>query len=103
MCIEAVGMLSRLWETASAEDRRGMAHNLFDELVVDIDTRQIVSFKLKPWADRFLVLRMALYEEEYPEVAEEVRAEMAEKETPPTGEGQGNHMPHRGIEPLFPP
>ncbi len=103
MCIEAVDRLARLWDAANDEDRKGMAQNLFEEIVVDVDARRIVGFKLKPWADRFLVLRMALYEDEYPDLAEEVRAELAEKENPLTDQGQGNPMPHRGIEPLFPP
>ncbi len=75
-----------------------MVHNLFEELVVDLDARRIVDFKLKPWADRFLVLRMVLQEEEHPELAEKVRAELAQNETPPTAQGQGNDMPHRGFE-----
>lgn len=96
-CIEAVAMLERLWDVADDEDKRGMAHNLFEEIVVDLDTRRIVGFKLKPWADRFLVLRMALYEDEYPELADELREEMAENEIPPADEGQGNDVPHRGL------
>lgn len=97
MCLEAIDKLARLWDTADEEDRQGMAQNLFEEVVVDLDTRRITGFKLKPWADRFLVLRMALYEDEYPELAEEVREELAENENPLTDESQGNHMPHRGL------
>ncbi len=97
MCIEALDKLARLWDTANEEDRKGLAHNLFEEVVVDLDTRRIVSFKLKPWADRFLVLRMALYEEEYPELAAEVRQALEENENPLTENNQGNHMPHRGL------
>lgn len=103
MCLDAVDKIARLWDGADAEDRRGMAQNLFEEVIVNIDTRRIESFKLKPWADRFLVLRMELYRDEYPELAKEIEAALAEKESPLTGEGQGNHMPHRGLEPLFLP
>lgn len=33
-------------------------------MIYNLDTHRIVDFKLKPWADRFLVLRAALYEGE---------------------------------------
>ena len=66
MCLDAVDRLARLWDTADDEDRKGLAQNLFDEVVVDLDTRRIVGFKLKPWTERFLVLRMELYRDEYP-------------------------------------
>src|SRR5690606_29060567 len=36
----------------------------FDEIVYDLDTQQIVDFRLKPWADQFIILRAALYETE---------------------------------------
>jgi hypothetical protein len=39
-------------------------HSLFDEIVVDIDTRRITSFKLKPWAEQFLIVRASLYDAE---------------------------------------
>jgi len=97
MCLDAVDKIARLWDGADAEDRQGMAQNLFDELVINVDTRRIESFKLKPWADRFLVLRMELYREEYPDLAAEVEAALGEKESPLTDESQGNDMPHRGL------
>jgi hypothetical protein len=97
MCLDAVDKIARLWDGADAEDRQGMAQNLFDELVVNVDTRRIESFKLKPWADRFLVLRMELYRDEYPDLAAEVEAALGEKESPLTDESQGNDMPHRGL------
>lgn len=45
------------------EDRQGMARNLFNYVIFDLDTHRIVDFRLKPWADRFVTLRAALYEE----------------------------------------
>ena len=98
MCLDAVDKIARLWDGADADDRQGMAQNLFDELVINVDTRRIESFKLKPWADRFLVLRMELYREEYPDLAAEVEAALGEKESPLTDESQGNDMPHRGLK-----
>ncbi len=64
MCIEVVDRLSRLWDISSNEDKQGLVRSLFTELVYDLDTRRIVSFQLKPWADRFVTVRGALYEEE---------------------------------------
>lgn len=61
MCIEAVDRVSRLWDRADDEDRQGLVRSLFDYLVYDLDSRRIVDFRLKPWADRFLTLRTTLY------------------------------------------
>src|SRR5690606_30281087 len=97
MCLDIVDKLSRLWDMADDEDRQGMAQDIFEEVVVNLDTRRIESFKLKPWIERFLIVRMELYRDEYPELAEEIEGELAEKQTPPADEGQGNHMPHRGL------
>jgi hypothetical protein len=96
VCLDAIDKMARLWDMADDEDRKGMAQNLFEEVVVNLDTRRIESFKLKPWADRFLVLRMELYRDEYPQLAEEAEANLTQKQTPPADEDQGNNMPHRG-------
>jgi hypothetical protein len=37
---------------------------LFSYVVYDLDIRRIVDFRLKPWADRFLVLYSVLYEDD---------------------------------------
>jgi DNA invertase Pin-like site-specific DNA recombinase len=62
LCMELVDKLSRLWDVATDEDKQGMAHSLFEYLVYDLDTQQITDFRLKPWAEPFLVLRGALYD-----------------------------------------
>ncbi|MEP7289350.1 MAG: hypothetical protein ABI947_26660 [Chloroflexota bacterium] len=64
MCMDALDKLSRLWDVGEPEDRQGMARSLLSYIVYDLDKRRIVDFRLKPWADRFLVLRAALYEDE---------------------------------------
>jgi hypothetical protein len=64
MCMDALDKLSRLWEIGEPEDRQGMARSLFSYVVFDLDSRRIVDFRLKPWADRFLVLRATLYKNE---------------------------------------
>jgi hypothetical protein len=55
--------LAHLWAAASNEDRQGMARSLFEYVIYDLDAHRITDFRLKPWADRFLVLRSALYDE----------------------------------------
>ncbi len=62
MCVDAVTKISNVWENGTDEDRRGLAHTLFEEIVYDLDTQRIVSFQLKAWADQFLVLCGTLYE-----------------------------------------
>ncbi len=61
MCIHAVETINRLWEVSNDEDRQGMARHLFEYVVYDLDRQEIVDFRLKPWADQFLMLRTALY------------------------------------------
>jgi len=64
MCVEAVDKFARLWEISTDEDKQGMVRGLFSYIVFNLDTQRIVDFRLKPWADRFLMLRSALYEDE---------------------------------------
>jgi DNA invertase Pin-like site-specific DNA recombinase/cell division septum initiation protein DivIVA len=50
------------WHDASSADRQAFAHNLFEEIIYDLDTRRITAFKLKPWAESFLQLRVGIAE-----------------------------------------
>lgn len=61
MCVEAVDKIVGLWETSNDEDKYGMARHLFEHVIYDLDEQRIVDFRLKPSANRFLVLRHALY------------------------------------------
>jgi hypothetical protein len=47
--------------TAAGLDSHGF------EIIYDLDKRQIVDFKMKSWAESFLVLRAALYQDEMSE------------------------------------
>ncbi|HEX2621623.1 MAG TPA: hypothetical protein VHL11_15800, partial [Phototrophicaceae bacterium] len=89
MCMEAVEKIQRLWEITDDEDRQGLVRSLFTEIVYDLDAQRITDFRLKPWADRFLVLRTALYEDE------------ATKQNSSSTEGMRNDVPHTGFEPVF--
>ncbi len=63
MCMSAVDRLARLWDMSDAEDRQGLVRSLFTHITYDLDTQRIVDFRLKPWADRYLILRSALYDD----------------------------------------
>lgn len=63
MCIETVERISTLWAMSDDEDRQGFVRSLFEYVVYDLDQRRITDFQLKPWADRFLVVRAALYKD----------------------------------------
>jgi len=63
-CITFMSHATQLWDTASDQDRQGLARMLFEYVIYDLDEKRITGFKLKPWADRFLVLRASLYNEE---------------------------------------
>jgi DNA invertase Pin-like site-specific DNA recombinase len=64
MCIHAVDTINRLWEVNNDEDKKGLAQHLFEHITYDLDRQEIVDFRLKPWAEQFLMLRAALYAEE---------------------------------------
>lgn len=59
--LDFVNDMPRLWKTGSAENRQILARSLFEYLVYDLDARQITDFRLKPWAERFLSLRLELF------------------------------------------
>jgi hypothetical protein len=63
-CIAFLDHAMHLWAEASDQDRQGLVRMLFEYVIYDLDQKQITRFKLKPWADRFLVLRASLYEQE---------------------------------------
>ncbi len=87
MCIEAVDKLARLWEMSEPEDRQGLAQSLFEHIVYDLDAQQIVDFRLKPWADRFLVVRASI-----PTLEDGLQTEN------PPFQGVGKDMPLRRAE-----
>jgi hypothetical protein len=60
MCVEAVDKLSRLWAISLRSSGSLMAHSLFECLVYDLDAQRITDFRLKPWADRFLLAQSDL-------------------------------------------
>ena len=62
VCIEAVDKIAKLWEISGDEDKQQLARSLFHYIVYDLDSQRIVDFQLKPWADRFIMLRGKLYE-----------------------------------------
>jgi hypothetical protein len=62
--IEMVKRLQQFWEISEGEDRKLLAHSLFDEIVYDMDRRRIIDFKVKQWAEPFLILRAALYNDQ---------------------------------------
>jgi hypothetical protein len=61
---EAFTKITTMWETSSDEDKQGLARTLFQYIVFDLDTHRIVDFRLKSWADRYMTLRTALYDNE---------------------------------------
>ncbi len=48
------------WTQANDETRRSLAHRLFEYLIYDLDARKIVDFKLKPWAELLMQLKITL-------------------------------------------
>ncbi len=57
MCMNMANEIAHVWDTSGDEDRQQMAHMLFEYIVYDLDKREIVDFRLKSWADRYLIVR----------------------------------------------
>jgi len=73
MCMDALDKMNKLWDMADDEDKQGMARMMFEAVYLDLDTKRIIDFRLKPWADRFLVVRAALYDAEDDKTSAETR------------------------------
>lgn len=96
LCVETIERLSKLWDMSSGEDRQGMVRMLFEYIEYDLDTRRFTDFRLKSWADNFLILRSALYDTENPQLSEGRK----EKTTSETGtKSEATSVPLGGIEP----
>jgi hypothetical protein len=50
--------LSAIWDAGNADQRQSLIRSLFTHVVYDLDARRIASFKLKPWIERFVDLRV---------------------------------------------
>jgi DNA invertase Pin-like site-specific DNA recombinase len=62
--MELVRRIKEFWDSTTGEDRKLLAHSLFDEIIYDLDNKRVVDFRVKDWTEPFLVLRAALYEDE---------------------------------------
>lgn len=95
MCIETVGRISTTWLHADAEDRRGLARSLFEYIVYDLDKRRIVDFRLKSWAERFIILRAKLYgQDDHEGVQNNTETESEEKEGNYPNHGEATYAPY---------
>lgn len=89
-CLNKISEITKLWETATPEAKQQFVQSLFDEIVFDLDKERIVDFKLKGWANTYVMGVGELYAEESKtplENSQEVYTEVA-----PTG-----------LEPVSPP
>ncbi len=62
--MEVLAMMTDLWDESADEDKQQIARMMFEEIVYDLDRLEIVDFRLKPWAERFLILRAQLYDDD---------------------------------------
>ncbi len=62
--MELVKRLKLFWDSTTGEDRKMLAHSLFDEISYDLDAKRIVDFKVKIWAEPFLMLRAELLKQD---------------------------------------
>jgi hypothetical protein len=64
LCLQTIEKLATFWEIATNEDKQGMVRLLFEYVEYDLDAKRITDFRLKPWADKFVILHAALYQTE---------------------------------------
>lgn len=103
LCIEAVDKLHFIWQNSDDEDRQGFVRNLFEWVEYDLDARRITNFRLKPWADRFIILRGSLYDDDLlsalqkgPDDDDDGGSE-GKKELAPASQEVKQAVPHRGL------
>ena len=58
LTMKMVADLIQSWHEANPETRRSLAHSLFEEIIYDLDEQRIVDFKLKPWAELLMQLKV---------------------------------------------
>ncbi len=63
---EMVSNLIHNWHEGSTEVRRAFANSLFEYLVYDLDIQRLVDFKLRPWAELLMQLKVAVDEHSTP-------------------------------------
>jgi hypothetical protein len=48
------------WKDGNLETRRALPYGVFQYLIYDLDKQQVVDFKLKPWLERVMQLKLTL-------------------------------------------
>jgi DNA invertase Pin-like site-specific DNA recombinase len=98
LCMETIEQLKRGWDIAPDIDKQGMVRMLFEMVEYNLDTKRITDYRLKPWADNFVILRAALYEyeNEMPHFREARKDEIGEEEDT---KNVSRIAPPEGIEP----
>ncbi len=56
-CIDGLVNLGDLWQTGEAHERQLIARLVFNHLVFDLDTGEIVSYQLRPWIEELVERR----------------------------------------------
>jgi hypothetical protein len=85
MRLHGIDVITRLWNLSPDEDKRGMAQHMFEAITYDLDKQEIVDFRLKEWAGKFMRLRIALHADD-----------QSNKE-----DYDGRRMTPTGLEPVF--
>ena len=96
LCMNVVSQIASVWDKGSAADKQALVQGLFVGVYYDLDTRRITGFKLKPWADKYLVVRANLN-------ALESDTDHAESKAAPANVGMEQDVPLSGFEPEFQP
>lgn len=96
LVVNAVNRILRVWEGSDEKAKQEFIRALFTSITYNLDTRRIVDFKLKPWAEQFLVLRANLYATEKG-AGEENVITGGENKTAPAVKGMEQAVPLSGV------
>lgn len=55
------------------EDKKGLVQSTFEYILFDMDTDRITDFRLKPWADQYVMIRAEMIVEEHGEMLQNGR------------------------------
>lgn len=59
-CIQAFNRLKTTWNGSINEEKQQLAQGLFEKVIYDLDAKEIVGFRLHPWADSYLKVKAEL-------------------------------------------
>lgn len=71
--LATLSKLKDVWFNGTMEDKKGLVQSTFEYILFDMDTDRITDFRLKPWADQYVIIRAEMIVEEHGEMLQNSR------------------------------